>query len=567
MVSSARGQTYHSPPVKVALPKLDMEAEKVNPVQLEDLEEFAVVKHIPRQAITPNILAGIRELDEKQEIETFLREILPDYTKTPHTSTEIADIITTHITYLGQPYLSAFVNKGKSCPKVTSEKVAHQLIRLQHIPHIGLIVLLAVGDIHDNAIQSLIVTATNMKAKYMIVDAVDIARLFIATHKICPKDGNPYQERFCRKCNAPADSTVVLALRVYDEELPSRLQQLVEDYALHELRGAIDNIQRKVAPIARKLGYEPPTYGTVARVVYQLDLALSILEHTISTASQEAFILTHRQEASHSNAIWRADQALLDIWLLDDQNKRLRPWLIIMFDEYSRAIAGYRLSFQEPSEQEMASTLRQAIWPKEDARWNVCGIPRTFYIDRPGGFISYHLEQVAAFLGIDLIFPVSGGSQRRRKTEQFFSIVDQFFLSHIPGYALNGSTESTTLHTLPVFEDLFRTWLLEDYHYRFQPDINGAPQERWEAGKFSLRMPGSLESLDLALLAVGKGRVHRDGIHFRGHRFTHHLLTVPVGEKVMIRYDPQDMTEAYIFYRNTFICRAVCQEVPSKPSN
>ena len=78
---------------------------------------------------------------------------------------------------------------------------------------------------------------------------------------------------------------------------------------------------------------------------------------------------------------------------------------------------------------------------------------------------------------------------------------------------------------------------------------------------------GSPESLDLALLAVGKGRVHQDGIHFRGQRFTHHLLTVPAGEEVVIRYDPQDMTEVYIFYRNTFICQAVCQELLSKPSN
>ena len=127
-----------------------MEQKKLIPVRLEELEEFTVAGRIPRHAITQDILAGIRQLDEKTEIEPLLREIFPDPTNTPHTSTEVVDILTTHVTYLhsGQPCLAAFVNKGKSYPKVTSKKVAHQMLRLLQIPEIGLIVLLAVGDIH-----------------------------------------------------------------------------------------------------------------------------------------------------------------------------------------------------------------------------------------------------------------------------------------------------------------------------------------------------------------------------------------------------------------------------------
>ena len=110
-----------------------MEQEKLIPVRLEDLEEFTVAGRIPRHTITQDILAGIRQLDERTEIEPLLREIFPDPTNTPHTSTEVADILTTNVTYLhsGQPCLAAFVNKGKSYPKVTSKRVAHQMLRLQ----------------------------------------------------------------------------------------------------------------------------------------------------------------------------------------------------------------------------------------------------------------------------------------------------------------------------------------------------------------------------------------------------------------------------------------------------
>ena len=121
------------------------------PIRLEDIEEFDLVCRIPRAAITEDILKGVRQLHEPDEIEPFLRDILTDQTETPHTSTEIADILTTHLTHLRQPRLTAFVNKGKSYPKVTSKEVTYQIYRLRQIPNIGVMVLLAVGEIYDDA--------------------------------------------------------------------------------------------------------------------------------------------------------------------------------------------------------------------------------------------------------------------------------------------------------------------------------------------------------------------------------------------------------------------------------
>jgi len=108
------------------------------PVRLEDIEEFELVCRIPRTAIPEEILEGVRQLHERDEIEPFLRDILTDRTETPHTSTEIADILTTHITHLRQSCLTAFVNKGKSYPKVTAKKVSYQILKLRQIPDLGL---------------------------------------------------------------------------------------------------------------------------------------------------------------------------------------------------------------------------------------------------------------------------------------------------------------------------------------------------------------------------------------------------------------------------------------------
>src|ERR1017187_2451211 len=57
------------------------------------------------------------------------------------------------------------------------------------------------------------------------------------------------------------------------------------------------------------------------------------------------------------------------------------PWLTVVIDDYSRVVAGYYLSFEDPFALNTSLALRQAIWRKEDPRWIVCGIPDVLYTD------------------------------------------------------------------------------------------------------------------------------------------------------------------------------------------
>src|SRR5215204_57107 len=160
-------------------------------MRLEDIEEFRLVRGLPRATISGDVLAGVRNLNERTEIEPFLRSILPDPTETPHGSTEIADILTTHVTCGNRAQHAVFVNKGKSTKKVTAKAVSHQLLELRQMKGLDLLVLLAVGEIQDDIKRDLMQVAMDAGADYMIVDSVDIARLFIACQKICPSDGAP----------------------------------------------------------------------------------------------------------------------------------------------------------------------------------------------------------------------------------------------------------------------------------------------------------------------------------------------------------------------------------------
>jgi putative transposase len=75
-------------------------------------------------------------------------------------------------------------------------------------------------------------------------------------------------------------------------------------------------------------------------------------------------------------------------------------------------------------------------------------------------------------------------------------------------------------------------------------------------------MSESLEQLDLLLMQEVRARkVRRDGIHFQGLRYLSLTLAAYVGEDVTIRFDPRDMGEVRVFYKDRFLCPAVSAEL------
>lgn len=354
--------------------------------------------------------------------------------------------------------------------------------------------------------------------------------------------------------------------------LSEEVVKVVEGFALRKPRRSVATIQRQVSAIALQQGWEEPSYRQVYEIVRGLPQALVTLAQEGTRAYQEEYDLLYCREAEQQNAIWQADHCLLPILVTDGQGKRARPWLTVIEDDKSRAIAGYRLSWSAPSAIQTALTLRLAIWRKEDVRWQICGIPEMFYTDHGSDFTSVHLEQVGADLKMQLVFSQVGRPRGRGKIERFFRSVEQLLLEQLPGYAPKeawpqaGGEKQAGLGagvlTLGELEQHFRAWLLEEYHRRVQRGQSKGPQERWEEGSFVPRMPESLEQLDLLLVQVArKRRVQQSGIAFEGYGYIDPTLAAYVGEEVQIRYDPLDLAELRVYFEDRFVCRAICPEL------
>jgi putative transposase len=334
-----------------------------------------------------------------------------------------------------------------------------------------------------------------------------------------------------------------------------KLKSTVEGLALEKPPLPISSIYRQACQFAAQIGEPAPSYATVYAMVRALPKDLLMLAHRGTRAYSEIYDLVHRREASKANAIWQVDHAQLPIRLTRDDGSTARPWLTIVLDDFSRAVAGYYLAFDPPSSLRTCLALRQAIWRKEDPHWQICGIPDVLYTDNGSDFTSKRLEQVAAALRIRAIFSMPGKPRGRGRIERFFRTVNEMFLSDLGG-------RGAASYSLGQFEKLFRTFLIEVYHRRSPSEGRVSPAKRWEEGGFIPRMPQSLEELDLLLMEeVRSRRVRQDGVHFYKLRYVSLTLAAYVGEEVNIRFDPRDMGEIRIFHRNRFLCRAISAEL------
>lgn len=335
------------------------------------------------------------------------------------------------------------------------------------------------------------------------------------------------------------------------------LQQLIEGLHLQNPHLSAASIFRKIKEYSIKHDQKYPSYRTVSHIIKQLPAGMKTLAHEGSKSYKQQFDLLYNHEARSSNELWQADHVLLDILILREGAENVaRPWLTVIMDDHSRCIAGYELSFLAPSSIKTSLCLRQAIWRKNEPQWSICGIPATLYTDHGSDFTSKHIEQVCIDLKIHLIFSQIGVPRGRGKIERFFLMLNQLLFSERDDYT--GSKNPRAKITLAELNIIIRAFII-GYNQKLHQSTQEIPKERWEKGGFLPQMPESIYQLDLLLLTVAKPRmVRRDGIWFQGLRYLDPLLADYVGESVVIRYDPSDITSLRVFYKNRYLCQPVC---------
>ena len=343
--------------------------------------------------------------------------------------------------------------------------------------------------------------------------------------------------------------------------LTEELAELIQGLALQKPPLSISSIHRKVRILAERANLRPPSYETVYNITKKINPAMLMLAHEGVKAYQQKYELIYRRECSTSNEIWQCDHTELDIYVLTENGTEKKPWATTIIDDYSRAIAGLFISLEAPSALNTSLALRHAIWRKSDSRWLISGIPQILYTDHGSDFMSGHIEQVCIALKIRTLNSAVGRPQGRGKIERFFQTLNECVLMDLPGYTIKGKPVSKPSLNMVQVETVIIDFILNKYHVNTHSTTGVSPLYMWSEN-FIPQLPESPEILDLLLLTIHKPRkIQRDGIQFQGMRYIAPTLAGFVGESVTIRYDPRDLAEIRVYHCDTFLCKAICQEI------
>jgi len=234
-----------------------------------------------------------------------------------------------------------------------------------------------------------------------------------------------------------------------------------------------------VVKVCAGTAWPVPSYGVVRSIITALDPGMVTLALEGAGSYRDKYELAVRRAADRPNAMWQADHTLLDIVLVGTDGKPARPWLTVVMDDCSRAICGYTVFFGAPSTMHTALALRQAIWPKADPRWPMCGIPDLLYVDHGSDFTSDHLARTAVDLHIRLIHSAVARPQGRGKVERFFGTVNTELLTTLPGHLHSGAERwPAPALSLADLDAAVGAFVL-DYNDRAHGELGVSPRPAW----------------------------------------------------------------------------------------
>jgi putative transposase len=169
-------------------------------------------------------------------------------------------------------------------------------------------------------------------------------------------------------------------------------------------------------------------------------------------------------EAELPNDLWQSD--VMHGPLIASGGKMKKSYLIALLDDHSRLITHGEFYLSE--------TILSYVDAMENALLKR-GLPRKLYVDNGPVFRSFHLEHIAASLGIALIHSRPYKPQGRGKIERFFKTVREAFLTGFQG------------KTLDDLNMAFDAWLTDIYHARKHTATGQSPFERFTSNMACLR--------------------------------------------------------------------------------
>lgn len=209
--------------------------------------------------------------------------------------------------------------------------------------------------------------------------------------------------------------------------------------------------------------------------------------------------------------------------------KKIRTYLLVLIDDATRMVVHGEF-YDNQKQPILEDGLKKAI--------QKCGSPKALYVDNGKIFVSTWLKLACGRLNIRHMNTRPYSPESKGKCERFNRTAENFLAE----VALEKP------QTLKELNDHFRAWLSEAYHRKPHSSLGGkTPAETFAMDTTPLRFH-SLEALQDAFLWEAERTVDKSGcLKLEGLLYEAGLDYIR--KKVMLRYDPFDLTKIELWYR------------------
>lgn len=345
---------------------------------------------------------------------------------------------------------------------------------------------------------------------------------------------------------------------------PRTLRKWIQHYREHSLEGLLPKarkdkgkpraIPQEVLEKAKTLREEIPSRSAKAitdllAVPDSKPVSASTLNYHFRNAGLKRTVTTdpkafRRYEHVRPNACWQSDMSD-GLYLPDptDPQRERKCYLHAFIDDHSRLVPHAQFYWRE-SLPALEDCFRQAIVKR--------GLPSICYWDNGSAFRALQLRRMAARLKIEVVFATPYAPEGKGKIERFFGVIKAIFYPE---------AKAAGLSTLEELNRFFWAWLDKHYTQRVHSETKQTPLERWEAGREHVRFATPVEIAETFL--------------WEEERFVRKTATVSlasnnypvdaklIGQRVIVRFDPFDMTEVRIVHRGTVVAITRAQELVS----
>ena len=239
-----------------------------------------------------------------------------------------------------------------------------------------------------------------------------------------------------------------------------------------------------------------PSRETVNNRIKQLPPKDVVKAREGTKAAREMFRL-HKGRMSHPGGPLhevQIDHTQIDVFVVLPDGKRIRPWLTLAIDVYTRMVVGFFLSLDGPSAYSVGMCLYRVLTPREDwlqehgitTKWPCFGRPLWLCSDNGRDFRGYNLRRIALDHDLNWAFRELLNTERGAYIESMMGTVA------LEMEVFNGATfgslvkrkdypsEAMATLTFQDVEKIFLHFIVEIYHNTEHRGLNNAsPLGRW----------------------------------------------------------------------------------------